>query len=142
MVEPATFLRRLTEDVHQAGGRFVIRNFTDKEELLTLPEPVLFSYQTGHRIWVTWLSFHTAMDCTRIMVMPCICWLNREPSSEKVKRSHCLAVLESAPRRICILKSGRMVNRSILKIFFLRYANDKIIIHKRHLRIGNERGVL
>jgi glycine/D-amino acid oxidase-like deaminating enzyme len=43
MVEPATFLRRLTEDVHQAGGNFVIRNFADKEELLTLPEPVIFN---------------------------------------------------------------------------------------------------
>lgn len=43
MVEPAIFLRRLTEDVHQAGGRFVIRNFGDQEELLSLPEPVLFN---------------------------------------------------------------------------------------------------
>jgi glycine/D-amino acid oxidase-like deaminating enzyme len=43
MIEPATFLRRLTEDVHQAGGKFVIRNFQDKEELLTLPEPVIFN---------------------------------------------------------------------------------------------------
>lgn len=43
MIEPATFLRRLTEDVHQARGKFVIRNFADKEELLTLPEPVIFN---------------------------------------------------------------------------------------------------
>jgi glycine/D-amino acid oxidase-like deaminating enzyme len=43
MVEPATFLRRLTDDVRLAGGRFVIRNFGDKEELLTLPEPVIFN---------------------------------------------------------------------------------------------------
>ena len=43
MIEPATFLRRLTEDVHQARGSFVIRNFQDKEELLTLPEPVIFN---------------------------------------------------------------------------------------------------
>lgn len=43
MVEPATFLRRLTEDVHQAGGQFVIRNFANREELLTLPEPVIFN---------------------------------------------------------------------------------------------------
>jgi len=43
MIEPATFLRRLTEDVHQAGGTFVIRNFADKEELLSLPEPVVFN---------------------------------------------------------------------------------------------------
>jgi D-amino-acid oxidase len=43
MIEPATFLRRLTEDVHQARGRFVIRDFQDKEELLTLPEPVVFN---------------------------------------------------------------------------------------------------
>ena len=41
LIEPAIFLRRLTEDVLQAGGRFVIRNFADREELLTLPEPVL-----------------------------------------------------------------------------------------------------
>jgi glycine/D-amino acid oxidase-like deaminating enzyme len=43
MVEPATFLRRLTEDVHQAGGKFVIRNFSNKEELLNLAEPVIFN---------------------------------------------------------------------------------------------------
>ncbi len=43
MVEPGTFLRRLTEDVHQAGGRFVIRFFEDKTELLNLPEPVIFN---------------------------------------------------------------------------------------------------
>ncbi|MDH3439245.1 MAG: FAD-binding oxidoreductase [Gammaproteobacteria bacterium] len=43
IVEPARLLRRLTEDVHQAGGTFVIRNFDDKEELLTLPEPVIFN---------------------------------------------------------------------------------------------------
>jgi len=43
MVEPATFLRRLTEDFLQAGGEFVIRNFTDKAELTTLEEPVLFN---------------------------------------------------------------------------------------------------
>lgn len=43
MIEPGIFLRRLTEDVHQAGGRFVIREFHDKEELLTLNEPVLFN---------------------------------------------------------------------------------------------------
>jgi len=43
MMEPATYLRRLTEDVHQAGGKFVIRNFAAKEELLTLSEPVIFN---------------------------------------------------------------------------------------------------
>ena len=43
MVEPATFLRRLTEDVHRAGGKFVIRHFADKEELLNLSEPVIFN---------------------------------------------------------------------------------------------------
>jgi len=43
LIEPAIFLRRLTEDVLQAGGHFVVRNFADKEELLTLPESVLFN---------------------------------------------------------------------------------------------------
>lgn len=43
MIEPGIFLRRLTEDVHQAGGKFVIHDFQDKEQLLTLPEPVLFN---------------------------------------------------------------------------------------------------
>jgi glycine/D-amino acid oxidase-like deaminating enzyme len=43
IVEPATLLRRLIEDFHQAGGKFVIRNFADKEELLTLSEPVIFN---------------------------------------------------------------------------------------------------
>jgi glycine/D-amino acid oxidase-like deaminating enzyme len=43
MVEPATFLRRLTADVRLAGGRFMIRNFRDRDELLSLPEPVIFN---------------------------------------------------------------------------------------------------
>jgi len=43
MVEPGTFLRRLTEDFYQAGGKYVIQDFTDKEELLALPEPVIFN---------------------------------------------------------------------------------------------------
>jgi glycine/D-amino acid oxidase-like deaminating enzyme len=43
MIEPATFLRRLTEDFHQAGGRFVMRNFASKEEILALPESVMFN---------------------------------------------------------------------------------------------------
>lgn len=43
MVEPATFLRRLTEDFLQAGGKFVIQNFADKSELVALDEPVIFN---------------------------------------------------------------------------------------------------
>lgn len=43
IVEPAILLRRLIEDVRHAGGKFVVRNFADKEELLTLKEPVLFN---------------------------------------------------------------------------------------------------
>ncbi len=43
MVEPATFLRRLTEDFHQAGGRMVIHNFRDRSEVLALDEPVIFN---------------------------------------------------------------------------------------------------
>tara|TARA_B110000116_G_scaffold230490_1_gene212891 strand:- start:28 stop:1095 length:1068 start_codon:yes stop_codon:yes gene_type:complete len=43
LIEPAIFLRRITEDVQQAGGRFVIRDFGAKEELLSLSEPVIFN---------------------------------------------------------------------------------------------------
>lgn len=43
MVEPATFLRRLIEDFQQSGGKFVIRDFANKEEILALPEPVMFN---------------------------------------------------------------------------------------------------
>ena len=43
MVEPAIFLRRLTEDFYQAGGRYVGKFFADKTELLELPEPVVFN---------------------------------------------------------------------------------------------------
>ena len=40
MIEPATFLRQLVEDFHIAGGKFVIRDFASKEEILALPEDV------------------------------------------------------------------------------------------------------
>lgn len=43
MVEPATFLRRLTEDFHQAGGTLKIRDFQDRDEVLSLDENVIFN---------------------------------------------------------------------------------------------------
>ena len=43
LVEPATFLRRLTEDFHQAGGEFEIREFNDRADVLSLEEPVIFN---------------------------------------------------------------------------------------------------
>ena len=43
MVEPAIFLRRLTEDFHQAGGHMLLRNFADRAEVLALEEPVIFN---------------------------------------------------------------------------------------------------
>ena len=43
MVEPATFLRRLTEDFHRAGGTLVVRDFRDREHVLDLAEPVIFN---------------------------------------------------------------------------------------------------
>lgn len=43
MIEPAIFLRRLTEDFLQAGGEFVVKFFEDKAQLAALEEPVLFN---------------------------------------------------------------------------------------------------
>lgn len=43
LVEPGIFLRRLTTDVRDAGGRFEVRQFADRSEVLSLPEPVIFN---------------------------------------------------------------------------------------------------
>lgn len=43
MVEPAIFLRRLINDFLQSGGKFVIRNFNRKEEILALSEKIFFN---------------------------------------------------------------------------------------------------
>ena len=43
LVEPGIFLRRLMTDIREAGGRFVIREFRDRSEVLALDEPVLFN---------------------------------------------------------------------------------------------------
>jgi glycine/D-amino acid oxidase-like deaminating enzyme len=42
-IEPAVLLRRLTQDFQLAGGRYVIRNFKDRSEVLALSEPVIFN---------------------------------------------------------------------------------------------------
>ncbi len=42
-IEPAIFLRRLIQDFQIAGGRFVIRNFTDISEVLALPAAVIYN---------------------------------------------------------------------------------------------------
>ena len=43
LVEPGIFLRRLTTDIRDAGGRFEVRQFGDRSEVLALGEPVIFN---------------------------------------------------------------------------------------------------
>ena len=43
LVEPAVFLRRLTTDIREAGGRFEVRHFGDRSEVLALGEPSIFN---------------------------------------------------------------------------------------------------
>lgn len=41
--DPGTLLRQLAEDFQIAGGRFVIRNFADKDDVLSLAESAIFN---------------------------------------------------------------------------------------------------
>ncbi len=43
LIEPATFLRRVRGDFYLAGGTFVVRDFRELSEVLSLPEPVIFN---------------------------------------------------------------------------------------------------
>ena len=43
LVEPGIFLRRLMTDIREAGGRFVVREFRDRADVLGLAEPVIFN---------------------------------------------------------------------------------------------------
>jgi len=43
LVQPAMFLRRVRADFYRAGGKFVIRNFLNRSEVLSLNEPVIFN---------------------------------------------------------------------------------------------------
>ena len=40
-IEPSVYLDRLVTDVREAGGRIEIRRFADREDLASLPEPVV-----------------------------------------------------------------------------------------------------
>jgi len=42
-IDPGTLLRQLTADFSLAGGKFVIRNFADRADVLGLPETVIFN---------------------------------------------------------------------------------------------------
>ena len=42
-IDPGTLLRQLTADFQLAGGRFVIRNFADRTDVLSLRESVIFN---------------------------------------------------------------------------------------------------
>lgn len=43
MIEPFTYLRALMRDFYQAGGKVVVRDFRNREEITRLPEPVVFN---------------------------------------------------------------------------------------------------
>ena len=42
-IDPGRLLRRLEQDFRLAGGNIVIRSFADREDILSLPEPVIFN---------------------------------------------------------------------------------------------------
>ncbi len=42
-IDPGTLLRQLTADFQLAGGKFVIRSFADRDEVLALQETVIFN---------------------------------------------------------------------------------------------------
>ena len=43
IIEPATFLRRVRDDVYLAGGKIRLRDFRSVDDVLSLPEPVVFN---------------------------------------------------------------------------------------------------
>ena len=43
LIEPSVFLRRTMSDIREAGGRFEVRDFRDRAEVLALDEPVIFN---------------------------------------------------------------------------------------------------
>lgn len=42
-IDPAVLLRRITRDFQLAGGKFVIRQFRNRDDVLSLPESVIFN---------------------------------------------------------------------------------------------------
>lgn len=42
-IDPAVLLRRITQDFQLAGGRFVIREFRDSNDVLSVPESLIFN---------------------------------------------------------------------------------------------------
>jgi hypothetical protein len=43
MIEPPIYLRALLRDFYNAGGRLVVKEFKNRQELMQLPEPVIFN---------------------------------------------------------------------------------------------------
>lgn len=43
MIEPPIYLRALLRDFYNAGGRLVVKEFRTREEVMRLPEPVIFN---------------------------------------------------------------------------------------------------
>lgn len=43
LIEPAIFLRRIRDDFLLAGGRYVIRDFHNRDEVLSVAQPVIFN---------------------------------------------------------------------------------------------------
>lgn len=43
MIEPPIYLRALLRDFYNAGGRLVVKEFKNRQELMRLPEPVIFN---------------------------------------------------------------------------------------------------
>jgi glycine/D-amino acid oxidase-like deaminating enzyme len=43
MIEPSVYLAKLLRDFYAAGGKLVVREFKTREEIMRLPEPVIFN---------------------------------------------------------------------------------------------------
>ena len=43
MIEPQIYLARLMRDFYTAGGKLIVKEFKNREEVTRLPEPVIFN---------------------------------------------------------------------------------------------------
>ena len=43
MIEPPIYLRQLLRDFYNAGGKVIVKEFKNREEVMRLPEPVIFN---------------------------------------------------------------------------------------------------
>ena len=88
LIEPSIYLAKLLHDFYNAGGKLVVKEFRGRQEIMRLPEPVIFNCTGLERI---------SCSATKNSSLPAASWSSWSPSPRSITAMSVQAICSPDP---------------------------------------------